>query len=310
MQAAMSARHLLLAILVVAVWGTNFTVIRIALDHLPPFLLAALRFVLAALPGVFLVRRPNVRWRSLAGYGLTIGSGQFAILYYAMRSDIPPGLASLVLQTQVFFTIGLALLIAKEKVRPTQLAGLMLAASGIAVIAAHTDGTTTTPFGLFLALAAAFSWSCGNIFAKQSGATDMLPFVIWASLFSAPPLLVLSLVFEGPDAIAGGIANADLGTWAAVVWQTVGNTLFGYAAWGFLLSRYPAASVTPMALLVPVFGMGAATFWLGEPLPGWKLGAAALVIGGLALGMLAGRWQQRRLLAKAARTPPPPGSAA
>ncbi|KAB0679810.1 EamA family transporter [Aureimonas leprariae] len=309
MNSTLPLRHILLAVAVVAVWGTNFVVIRVALDHLPPFLFGALRFTLACLPGIFLVRKPEVRWRSLAAYGLLIGSGQFGLLYYAMRADISPGLASLVLQTQVFFTIGLALLIAKERVRSYQVAGLVLAALGIATIALHTGGSTT-PFGLFLALTAALSWACGNIVAKQSGVRSMLPFVIWASLFSAPPLFALSFAFEGWDAIRAGIANADVGTWATVVWQTVGNTLFGYAAWGFLLSRYPAASVTPMALLVPIFGMAASTFWLGEPLPAWKLAAAALVIGGLALGMLAGRWQDRRLLARAAQAAPPPGSSA
>ncbi|WP_152046049.1 EamA family transporter [Aureimonas psammosilenae] len=306
MSGTLSFRHFLLGLAVVAVWGTNFVVIRTALDHLPPFLFGALRFTLACLPGVFLVPKPNVRWRSLAAYGLLIGSGQFALLYYAMGSDISPGLASLVLQTQVFFTIGLALVISKERVRAYQLLALLLAVSGIAMIAAHTDGTTT-PFGLVLALTAAFCWSCGNIVAKQSGVSAMLPFVIWASLFSAPPLLILSFLLEGWPAIRAGLIQADLATWGAVLWQTVGNTLFGYAAWGFLLSRYPAASVTPMALLVPVFGMGASAFWLGEPLPAWKLGAAALVLAGLALGMLAARWQGRRSVPQ---TPPGSGSAA
>ena len=75
-------------------------------------------------------------------------------------------------------------------------------------------------------------------------------------------------------------------TWAAVAWQSWGNSLFGYAAWGWLLARHPAATITPMALLVPVFGMGASTWWLGESLPSWKLLAAALVMGGLAVNLL------------------------
>jgi len=76
-----------------------------------------------------------------------------------------------------------------------------------------------------------------------------------------------------------------------IFWQSVGNTLFGYAAWAWLLARHPAATVSPMALLVPVFGMGASAWWLGEPLPGWKLGAAALVMAGLALNLFWPRWQ-------------------
>jgi O-acetylserine/cysteine efflux transporter len=91
---------------------------------------------------------------------------------------------------------------------------------------------------------------------------------------------------EGGDAIAAGLRSADAATWAAVLWQSVGNTLFGYAVWGWLLARHPAATVAPMALLVPVFGIATAAWWMSEPLPAWKLAAATLVIGGLALNLL------------------------
>lgn len=286
--------HLLLALAVVAVWGTNFVVIRIGLDHLPPLLFAALRFLLACLPAVFLLRRPAVAWSSLAGYGLLIGAGQFGLLYVAMRSEISPGLASLVVQMQVFFTIGLSVWLTGERVRLYQIGALLIAASGIVTIALNTDATTT-PLGIGLVLLAGLSWSGGNIIAKQSLVTNMLPYVVWASLFSFPPLFILSLLFEGPAAMWQGVAQADAATWAAVLWQSVGNTLFGYAAWGFLLSRHPAATVSPLALLIPVFGMGASWFWLGEPLPAWKLAAAALVICGLAIGIFYPRWRARAL---------------
>lgn len=292
MTGTLPLRDVLLALAVVAVWGTNFVVIRIGLDHLPPLLFAALRFVLAALPGVFLLRRPAVPWRNLAAYGLLIGAGQFGLLFIALRGHIAPGLASLVIQIQVFFTIGLSVRLTGERVSGHQWAALGLAAAGLAVIAAHIDAATT-PFGLGLVVCAAMSWAGGNMAAKRSGARSMLPYVIWASLFSAPPLLAASFLLEGWDAIRDGLVRADLATWGAVVWQAVGNTLFGYAIWGWLLARHPAALITPMALLVPVFGMGASALWLGEPLPGWKLGAAGLVLGGLALGLLYPRWRAR-----------------
>lgn len=292
MTGTLPLRDVLLALAVVAVWGTNFVVIRIGLDHLPPLLFAALRFVLAALPGVFLLPRPAVPWRNLAAYGLLIGAGQFGLLFIALRGHISPGLASLVIQIQVFFTIGLSIRLTGERVPGHQWAALGLAAAGLLVIVAHTDATTT-PFGLGLVVCAALSWAGGNMAAKRGGARAMLPYVVWASLFSAPPLLVASFVLEGWDAIRDGLLRADLATWSAVAWQAVGNTMFGYAVWGWLLSRHPAALITPMALLVPVFGMGASALWLGEPLPAWKLGAAGLVLGGLALGLLYPRWRAR-----------------
>jgi O-acetylserine/cysteine efflux transporter len=257
--------HAILALAIVAVWGTNFVVIRIALDDLPP-LFATLRFCFAFLPAALLVQRPRVSWRSLASYGTFIGFGQFGLLYIAMHGHISPGLASLVVQSQVFFTIALAMYFAGERVRPFQIVALLLATGGIGVILAHSDGTTT-PVGLSLVLAAAVSWAIGNHIARVSGATNMLAYVIWASLFSIPPLLLGSLVLEGPATMLAGMARADMMTWGAVLWQSVGNTLFGYAAWGWLLSRHPAATVTPTALLVPVFGMGASALLLGEAMP-------------------------------------------
>ncbi|MEJ7935002.1 EamA family transporter [Sphingobium sp. AN558] len=283
--AGLSPSHALLALAVVAVWGTNFVVIRLALDHLPPLLFATLRFCFAFLPAALIVRRPAVSWRSLAGYGLFIGFGQFGLLYIAMRDQISPGLASLVVQSQVFFTIALAMYFSGERVRSFQIVALLLAVGGLGLILSHSDGSTT-PLGLMLVIMAAMSWAIGNHIVKISGATNMLAYVVWASLFSVPPLFLGSFLLEGPAAMEAGVMQADALTWAAVLWQSVGNTLFAYAAWGWLLTRHPAATVTPTALLVPVFGMGASAWLLGEAMPAWKLGAALLVMGGLAINIL------------------------
>ena len=286
---ALPWRHALLALAVVAVWGTNFPIIRIALDGMPPLTLATLRFVFALLPAAFFLPRPAVPWRDLALYGVLIGAGQFGLLFVAMQGRISPGLASLVVQTQVFFTIGLAMLAARgsghvERPRPYQYGALALAAVGLLVIALNVDGHTT-PLGIAMVLGAAFSWAAGNIVSRRAGRVNMLAYVVWASLFSVPPLLLLALLLEGPARMLQGVQHAGAATWAAVLWQSVGNTLFGYAAWGWLLLRHPAATVVPWALLVPVFGMATSAWWLGEPLPGWKLAAAGLVVAGLALNL-------------------------
>ena len=286
-------RHFLLGLAVVAVWGTNFVVIHLGLEHLPPLLFAALRFLFAALPGIFLLRRPDVPWSHLAAYGVLIGAGQFGLLFVALRGSISPGLASLVVQAQVFFTIGLSMRLSGERVQSYQWVALLFGIAGLGVILTHTDGSAT-PLGLALVLLAALAWSGGNIVSRASKTTNMLPYVVWASLFSAPPLFVLSFALEGWPAIRQGLASADAATWVAVLWQTIGNTMFGYAAWGWLLSRHPAALVTPLALLVPLFGMGASAFWLGESLPFWKIAAALLVMSGLVIGLLYPRWKAAR----------------
>ncbi len=278
----MSYSHLLLALAVVFVWGTNFVVIRWGLDGLPPFLFATLRFAFSALPWLLFIRRPAVPWHKLALFGVLLGAGQFALLFWAMRADISPGLASLVIQVQVFFTIGISLLTLGERVHGYQLTGLALALAGLSVIASHLNATLTLK-GLALILAAAFFWACANMVVKSLGRVDMLGFMVWSSAFAVPPLFALSWAVEGPALMSASVQQASTGVWACVLWQAVGNTLFGYGAWNWLLARHPAATITPVALLIPVFGMSASALSLGEPLPAWKLGAGALVLCGLAV---------------------------
>ncbi|KWT66015.1 Permease of the drug/metabolite transporter (DMT) superfamily [Hyphomicrobium sulfonivorans] len=295
----LSLRDGLLALAVMAVWGSNFVVIRMGLDDLPPLLFAALRFTFVVFPAILFLKRPPVPWRNLAAYGLFIGAGQFGLLFLAMSGSITPGLASLVIQLQAFFTIGIAAAMTGEKVRPFQIAALLLAASGIGIILSHTDGSTT-PLGLALVLSAALSWAIGNIVVRATPGVNMLAYVVWGSIFSAPPLYLMSLIFEGVPAIREGLANADINTAAVIAYQAIGNSLFGYAIWGWLLSRYPAATIAPMSLLVPVFGIAASALWLAEPLQDWKLGVAALVMAGLCLNVLWPRFAAIR----GARTPP------
>jgi O-acetylserine/cysteine efflux transporter len=280
----MPFRHVLLALAIVAVWGTNFVVIKESLEHLPPLLFATLRFVLAVLPAIFFLRRPAVPIHHLALYGLFGGAGQFGLLYLAIEGRIPPGLASLVLQTQVFFTIALAMWISREPLRSFQAVAVGVSTCGLLIVAAHLDASTTL-WGLLLVIGAAFSWACANMMAKRAVGVNMLAYVVWSSAFSIPVLFILSLATEGWDAIQIGVCGAGLATWGAVVWQSWANALFGFAAWGWLLSRHSAAAVVPMALLVPVFGISASAIWLGEPLPPWKLYAFALVLTGLAINV-------------------------
>lgn len=276
---------MLLAVTVMAVWGTNFVVIAFGLQTLPPLLFAALRFAIAFFPLALFLPKPEVPLWNLASFGLLIGVGQFGILFIAMRADISPGLASLVVQTQVFFTIGFAVLVAGEKVRMMQWAAMALAVAGLAIIAVNTNGSAT-PLGLALVLAAALAWAAGNMLVRSAGKVPMLRYMVWSSLFPAPVLFALSLMLEGWPAIVQGVEASVPATWLAVLWQSVGNTIFGYSAWGYLLGRYSAASVAPFALLVPIFGLGASALFYGEALPVWKLAGAGLIIVALAIGLV------------------------
>ncbi len=287
--------HFFLALAVMAVWGTNFVVIKLAVEVMPPLLLATLRFICVVLPAIFFIKRPQVPWRNLAAYGVLIGAGQFGLMFSAIVHDVTPGLASLLMQSQVFFTIAFSMWLTRERVQGYQVVALMIATMGIAIIVNFAGGSAT-PLGLLLVLGAAISWAAGNMVGRGAGQVDMLAYVIWSSLFAIPPLAIMALAIEGWPAIVQGVSRATTSVWLTIVWQAVGNAMFGYGVWGWLLARYPAATVAPMALMIPVFGMGASALYLGEALPLWKLGAAALVMAGLALNLFWPRLRARSAL--------------
>jgi O-acetylserine/cysteine efflux transporter len=280
----MPIQHQAVAVLVSFIWGTNFVLVYYALKEFDSFTLAALRFLFVALPLVFFLPRPDVLWRYLIAYGLLIGVGQFGILFWALQENITPGLASLVVQLQVFFTVFLTLIMLNERVSTRQVLALIVCFSGLLIIFVYTDEATSI-LGIVLVLIAALSWACGNLVIKQVGKVDTFAFLAWSSLFSIPPLAMMAWYASGAEVIVLSLTHASWLGWSTVLWQSVGNTLIGYGLWNLLLHRYPAAIVTPWALLVPVFGMGASWLLIDEVMPWWKLLAMVLIVVGLGLNM-------------------------
>lgn len=280
--------HLLLALMVVAIWGFNFVVIKVGLADVPPLFLTALRFLFAALPAVFFVKRPAVPWRLFLGFGLIFGVVKFGLLFVGMKAGMSAGLSSIVLQMQAFFTIGFAFLVLGERPVPIQYLGAAVAIGGIAIIGAmRWQGASLVPF--LLVIASAACWGISNILTKKAGRIDMLGFVVWTALVPILPLLALSSIFEGPAAIGTALAHPTWTAIGAVAYLAIPTTLFGYGVWSFLLSRHPAATVAPLTLLVPVFGMGSAALVLGEPFGGAEMAGAGLVFLGLVINVLGPR---------------------
>ncbi|MFF0966287.1 EamA family transporter [Streptomyces sp. NPDC003703] len=278
--------HVLLAVLVAAVWGVNFTVIEVGLGHFPPLLFSALRFLAAALPAVFLVGRPKVAWKWIVGVGLVLGVAKFGLLFVGMDYGMPAGLSSLVLQIQAVFTALFAFVALGERPTRLRLAGMGVALAGIAVAA--VDEGTTGPLGAFvLVVVAAACWGVSNVLTRKAAPPDSLNFMVWVSTVPVLPLLGLSLLTEGPSQDLAALRGLDwqgAGTVLYVAWVT---TVFGFGAWGWLLRRHPASTVAPFSLLVPVFGMSAAALFLDESVTPLRWCAAALLVGGVALTSLA-----------------------
>ncbi|MGW6727973.1 EamA family transporter [Nocardia sp. NPDC055029] len=287
----MTSRDRLLGLTVVVLWGLNFLAIRIGLDHFPPFFFAALRFAVIALPVLVFIPRPAVRTRWLLLYGTGFGILQFAFLFTAMRAGMPTGLASLVLQSSAPFTVVLGAVLLRERLRPVQVAGLAVAVLGMVVIGADRLADATL-LPVLLTLAGGLGWAFGNIGARQAGADspgfDPLHLTLWMSVVPVLPLLALSMTVEGPGtgvrALGAAVSQTDgLPALAALAYIAILATVCGSGLWTYLMSRYPAGTVAPLSLLVPVVGIAAA--WVvfdEEPSAAALIGGVIVIAGAFA----------------------------
>lgn len=288
----MTPKDILLAAVVIIAWGVNFVIIKVGLDGVPPMLLGALRFMLAAFPAILFIRRPDMPLRWLLAYGLTISLGQFAFLFSAMYVGMPAGLASLVLQAQAFFTLGFAALFIGETVRRSSLIGLVIAAAGLLLIGSES-GRAFTLAGFVLTLCAAAMWGLGNVVTKRIGKVNLVSLVVWGSLIPPLPFLALSLMLEGPAQIETALRSISLSSVLAIAYLAFVATLLGYGLWSRLLSRYPASQVAPFSLLVPVVGLSSAWLFLGEALSSAQWVGAAIVMLGLLINVFGPRLLQQ-----------------
>lgn len=281
----MAPRHLLLALGLAAIWGVNFVVIKVGLDHFPPLLFSALRFLVAAVPAMFVLRHPGVRWRWVAIVALTLAITKFSLLFTGMSAGMPPGLSSLVLQTQAVFTAVFAVLLLGERLNRRQVAGLAVALAGVGLIA--FDLGTTSPLGAFLLLlGAAAMWGLSNVATRRASPPNMLRFMVWVSALATLPLFAISAVVEGPTRGWEALRTVTWPAIGAVFYVGIVATVVGFGIWGYLIRTYSASTVAPISLLVPVFGMASAAWLLDERVGPLRLVAALLIITGVLVGVL------------------------
>jgi O-acetylserine/cysteine efflux transporter len=285
------------ALLVTALWGFNFVVIAVGVRAVPPLLLACLRFVLAAFPAIFFVRRPNITWRLLVAYGLFLGVGQFGLLFTAIRWGAPAGLSSVILQAQAFFTALLAVAFFGEPFRWHNALGLVVSGAGLVLMGwtktAH--GSLTVPWpSLVLLILAALMWASANLLTKKMGKVDTLGLMVWSSLVPPLPLLALSWWFEGGGAVTVALRHLSWLSLGAIAYLAFLSTLVAYGLWNWLIVNKGASAVAPFSLLVPVFGISSAWLVLGETLTASHLTAAGLILGGLAVHVFGGRFALAR----------------
>lgn len=300
------------AILIAAIWGFNFVVIKVGVTGVPPLMLAALRFFFSALPALFFVKKPAAPLGAVVAYGILLGVGEFGFLFTAMKLGAPAGLSSILLQSQAFFTAILGAAILKERLRAHNIAGMIVAGAGLALfgfISAHTAsvaGTATgaaagpgagsaglSPILLAMILAAAASWAGANIVARTIPKAGGLSLMVWSSLFSPLPLAALSLAIEGPAALTAAFASVSLTTIAALAYLVILSTLVGYGLWNQLIMRHGAGRIAPFSLMVPVFALAASTLVLGERFGLPEAAASLLILAGLLIHVFGGSLRTR-----------------
>ena len=285
------------ALLIVFAWGFNFVVIHWGLDGLSPLLLGALRFSLVAFPAILFVPRPKIAWRWLLAYGLTISFGQFAFLFTAMKVGMPAGIASLVLQSQVLFTLLFAAVLLREHWLAHQPFTLGISALGLVLLATQQAQSGMTLAGFLLTICAAACWGLGNIINRhisRQASLNLLSLVVWSALIPPLPFFIASYLLEGPTVMANSLLHLQWHSVLAVVYLALIATLYGYVAWGRLLRTYPVAQVAPLTLLVPLVGLFCARLFLNEQLTHWQWIGILLVLSGLLLNIFWPRWLKIR----------------
>jgi O-acetylserine/cysteine efflux transporter len=282
----MKFHHILLAVFVAALWGFNFIAVKTGLSEMPPFLYCSARFVIACLPLLFLIKKPAVSWAIIIGIGLSQGIAKFGFMFLGLHLGMSAGLASLVLQSQAFFTIVLSLLILSDKIRTNQIVGMLISFVGIAVIGTnlHESGTF---IGFLLIVAAAISWAYCNILFKLAGKVNMFSLVVWSSLIPPIPMLLLSVIFEGPQAIPQTLSQMTFLGWSCLAFTACGSTWLGSTLWGVLLRNYDVSLVAPYSLLIPIFGISFGHILLAEQYTPITYGACGLVF----LGLVVNQWR-------------------
>jgi O-acetylserine/cysteine efflux transporter len=285
----MPVSHLLLAILVAVIWGVNFLFVKLSLEEISPLLLSTLRFLFASVPAVFFIKPPSIPVKMILLYGLIMFGLQFTLLFIGMSLGMTPGMASLIVQVQVFFSMFFAAIFLNELPTIWQVTGALVSFTGIGLVAMHFDENISL-LGFAFMLAAAATWGVGNLITKKANSINRLALVIWGSFVACIPILILTLIIEGPSSIINSFCHLTWTGATALLYIVYLSTWVGYGVWNWLLSRYPIGMIVPFTLLVPIVGVLSSVLILGEPLQSWKVVAGLFVISGLFINLLGARF--------------------
>jgi len=249
----MKTIHIFALVLVAAIWGANFAVIKFGLLSTPPLALSTWRFVLAAVPACFFLARPDMPLWRLVAIGMSLGTLMSTFQFVGMQQGVTASASSVLLQSQAFMTICLASLFLSENTTARTWVALVLGGGGLLCFIVEHWGNATA-FGMLMVCVAAFWWAVSNILMRGAKSVDPIALIAWISLIPIIPLGLFSMIFERNESGAALFQLSSAGVLSAL-FLAYGVMIFGYGLWGFMLQRYTAPNVAPFSLLVPVFGI-------------------------------------------------------
>ncbi len=287
------------------VWGSTYLAIRVAVETLPPFLMAAVQFVLAgsALITWCVVRNGrDLRWptrRELFDTGL-VGAflllGGNGLVAWGEQS-VASGIAALLVATTPVWVALLGWLVVRERVAPIVILGIVVGLVGVVILAAPgSDGELAfDPVGLLALLVAPLSWAIGSIYATRHHAR------LWPALLGTGIEMLVGGVCLGIAAVGTGeLSNVHPEAFSqssllAVGYLILVGSLVGYTAYSWLLRAAPLPLVATYAYVNPVVAVALGALILSEPIEPRTLIAGVVIVLGVALIITGrGRMQQAR----------------
>jgi O-acetylserine/cysteine efflux transporter len=203
---------------------------------------------------------------------------------------MPPGLASLLHQSQVVLTVIVSVIALRERPTRRQLIGIIVGMTGLAIVViGHGQAAPWLP--VVILLLGSLSWAIGNVLSRRAKAASSLSLVVWSGLVVPIPAFLLSLLVDSPPVVFDAIAHLS---WQAIVstaYTALLASLVGYGIWNHLLARYPTSAVVPFTLLVPIVGIVAAWLLVNEQPTLPELIGGAVMLVGLAIAVIV--WGRR-----------------
>jgi len=274
----MKTRDIFIALLVPIVLGFGFVIAKPAMQYFPPYLLMGMRFTIPAVILVWWFPLPKGLYFDLFKVSLIGSTLQYGLTYTGLNI-IDASSAVLFVQLEVPFGIIIAFFLLKEIPTIKNIVGLVIAFIGVFILtgAPNLEGKYV---GVLLTMSGAFTWALGAVLAKPlSKKIGAFALMTWLCVFSGPMLLLVSLVFDGNP--MPYILSANLNSWLTVIFLGFFMQPVGYAAWYYVLKKYPVNKVMPVLLILPVTGLITSIFLLGEDPPKQVFLGGLVIISGV-----------------------------